>query len=106
MQLRDAGTVKWFNAEKRYGFIARTDKPDIFVHASGISTSALSKLRPGQQVIFDVKDGLKGPIAVNVVEGDKSTTSSTLPILESKPLQPSPTIPLPNVETPRVNPTK
>lgn len=61
------GTVKWFNAEKGYGFIARNDGPDVFVHYSAINSTGYRELQEGQKVEFDVTQGQKGPQAENVV---------------------------------------
>jgi CspA family cold shock protein len=61
------GTVKWFNAEKGYGFIAvEGGGADVFVHYSAISTSGYRSLDEGQKVEFDVTQGQKGPQAENV----------------------------------------
>ena len=60
------GTVKWFNAEKGYGFIAGEDGKDVFVHHSQINASGFKKLEEGQEVTFDVVQGQKGPQAENV----------------------------------------
>lgn len=60
------GTVKWFNAEKGYGFIAGEDGKDVFVHHSQINATGFKKLEEGQQVTFDVVQGQKGPQAENV----------------------------------------
>ncbi|RPF26696.1 MULTISPECIES: cold-shock protein [Georgenia] len=61
------GTVKWFNAEKGYGFIAPDDNTaDVFVHYSAISTSGYRSLEENQKVEFDVTQGNKGPQAENV----------------------------------------
>ena len=61
------GTVKWFNAEKGYGFIAPNDgSPDVFVHFSAIQGSGYRSLDEGQQVEFEVTQGQKGPQAENV----------------------------------------
>ncbi|HZD01672.1 MAG TPA: cold-shock protein [Actinomycetes bacterium] len=60
------GTVKWFNADKGYGFISPESGPDVFVHFSAIQTSGYRSLDEGQTVEFDVTDGPKGPQAVNV----------------------------------------
>ena len=54
------GTVKWFNDEKGYGFIARDDERDVFVHFRNIVGEGRKTLREGQQVEFDVSDGPKG----------------------------------------------
>jgi CspA family cold shock protein len=48
------GTVKWFNAEKGYGFIAQEDGPDVFVHYSAIETDGFRTLQEGQRVQFDL----------------------------------------------------
>ncbi|MBI1758612.1 MAG: cold-shock protein [Actinobacteria bacterium] len=57
------GTVKWFNAEKGYGFIAVDDGPDVFVHFSAIQMDGFKALDEGQRVEFDVAQGAKGPQA-------------------------------------------
>jgi len=57
------GTVKWFNAEKGYGFISRTDGPDVFVHYSEIDGNGFRSLEENQQVEFEVAAGPKGPQA-------------------------------------------
>jgi len=60
------GSVKWFNAEKGYGFISREDGPDVFVHFSAIQGSGYRTLEEGQRVEFDVGPGRKGEEAQNV----------------------------------------
>ncbi|WP_421862351.1 cold-shock protein [Motiliproteus sp.] len=60
------GTVKWFNDEKGFGFIAQESGPDIFVHFSAINGSGRRSLTDGQAVSFEVTDGQKGPQATNV----------------------------------------
>src|SRR6185369_17814581 len=61
------GTVKWFNADKGFGFIEQDgDGPDVFVHHTAIATSGYRELRDGQKVEFDVTPGQKGPQAQNV----------------------------------------
>ena len=61
------GTVKWFNADKGFGFIAPDDNTaDVFVHYSAISTSGYRSLEENQKVEFDVTQGNKGPQAENV----------------------------------------
>ena len=63
------GTVKWFNAEKGYGFIANSEGgDDIFVHFSAINMEGYKTLAEGDAVEFDVIDGNKGPQAANVVK--------------------------------------
>ncbi|PKR77054.1 cold-shock protein [Halalkalibacillus sediminis] len=61
------GTVKWFNAEKGFGFIERPDGDDIFVHFSAIQSEGFKTLNEGQSVTFDVVEGDRGPQAANVV---------------------------------------
>ena len=65
--MRSTGTVKWFNDAKGYGFISRSDGPDVFVHYSAIQGDGFRSLSEGQQVEFDVVDGPKGKQAANVV---------------------------------------
>jgi CspA family cold shock protein len=60
------GTVKWFNADKGYGFIQPESGEDVFVHFSAIQTSGYRSLNEGQTVEFDVAQGPKGPQAANV----------------------------------------
>jgi cold shock protein len=60
------GTVKWFNGEKGYGFIAVDGGQDVFVHFSAITGTGYRSLEEGQKVEFDVTQGQKGPQAENV----------------------------------------
>lgn len=60
------GTVKWFNAEKGFGFISREDGDDVFVHFSAIQGDGYKSLEEGQRVTFEVVQGPKGPQAANV----------------------------------------
>ena len=60
------GTVKWFNDSKGFGFIAREDGSDVFVHYSSLKGEGFKTLVEGDRVSFDVEDGEKGPKAVNV----------------------------------------
>jgi cold shock protein len=61
------GTVKWFNADKGYGFIAQDDGPDVFVHHSAITdTTGYKSLNEGDQVEFQITQGAKGPQAQSV----------------------------------------
>jgi CspA family cold shock protein len=62
------GTVKWFNAEKGFGFISREDGDDVFVHHSAIVGEGYRSLDEGQQVSFEVTQGKKGPQASNVTK--------------------------------------
>jgi CspA family cold shock protein len=61
------GTVKWFNDEKGYGFIAREGERDVFVHFRSIEGTGRKTLKEGQQVQFTIGEGQKGPQAENVV---------------------------------------
>src|SRR5215213_11452527 len=60
------GTVKWFNADKGYGFIAPESGEDVFVHFSAIQSAGYRSLEEGQAVEFDITQGQKGPQAANV----------------------------------------
>jgi cold shock protein len=60
------GTVKWFNGDKGYGFIAVEGGPDVFVHVSAITGGGYRSLEEGQKVEFDITQGQKGPQAENV----------------------------------------
>ncbi|MGH2681617.1 MAG: cold-shock protein [Actinomycetota bacterium] len=60
------GTVKWFSNEKGYGFIARADGEDVFVHFTAIAGDGYRTLHEGQEVEFDIVEGPKGQQAANV----------------------------------------
>ena len=60
------GTVKWFNADKGYGFISQEGGGDVFVHYSAIMSSGYRTLQEGQQVEFEVEQGPKGLLASSV----------------------------------------
>jgi cold shock protein len=62
------GKVKWFNAEKGYGFIESEDGKDVFVHFSAIQSEGFKSLDEGQAVDFDIVEGARGPQAANVVK--------------------------------------
>jgi len=62
----ERGRVKWFNAEKGFGFIEREGGNDIFVHFSAINMEGFKTLEEGQEVEFEVVEGAKGPQAANV----------------------------------------
>jgi len=63
---RITGTIKWFNATKGYGFIARDEGEDVFVHQTAIQIEGYRTLAEGQRVEFEVEPGAKGPKANNV----------------------------------------
>jgi len=64
--LKEIGTVKWFNEAKGYGFLARENGPDVFVHYSAIQGNGFKTLQEGQRVEFEVGQGPKGPQALKV----------------------------------------
>ncbi len=61
------GKVKWFNAEKGFGFIERNGGDDVFVHFSAIQGDGFKTLEEGQEVEFEIVEGNRGPQAANVV---------------------------------------
>ncbi len=62
------GKVKWFNANKGYGFIEAESGTDVFVHYSAIQTDGYRTLEEGQPVEFEIVDGSRGPQAANVTK--------------------------------------
>ena len=64
--IMETGTVKWFNAEKGFGFIEREGADDVFVHFSAINEEGFKSLEEGQAVTFDIEAGDRGPQAANV----------------------------------------
>ena len=66
MSDRETGTVKWFNADKGYGFITREQGNDVFVHHNAINGEGFKTLSEGQKVDFVVHQGEKGPQAQDV----------------------------------------
>ena len=68
MAERTVGTVKWFNQGKGYGFIAREDGEDVFVHYSAIEGAGFRNLEEGERVEFEIQSSPKGPQAANVTK--------------------------------------
>ena len=66
--IMEQGTVKWFNAEKGFGFIERENGDDVFVHFSAIQSEGFKSLEEGQAVTFSVEEGNRGPQATNVTK--------------------------------------
>ena len=64
----NTGKVKWFNAEKGFGFIESSEGQDVFVHFSAIQTEGFKTLEEGQEVTFEIVEGNRGPQAANVVK--------------------------------------
>ena len=62
------GTVKWFNAEKGYGFISQESGDDVFVHFSAIQGKGFKTLEEGQSVSFEIEEGPRGKKASNVTK--------------------------------------
>ena len=60
------GKVKWFNAEKGFGFIEVEGQDDVFVHFSAIQGEGFKSLEEGQEVTFEIEEGARGPQAANV----------------------------------------
>jgi CspA family cold shock protein len=69
------GNVKWFNDSKGYGFISRSDGPDVFVHHTAILGDGYRTLSEGQEVEFDILEGPKGLQATNVRKGSPAAMS-------------------------------
>ena len=73
MSQRMRGTVKWFSAEKGYGFITPDDGVDVFVHFSAIQENGYRKLEQGEAVEFEITEGQKGKQAADVVRVAKTS---------------------------------
>jgi cold shock protein len=73
------GTVKWFNNVKGYGFLGRDGGNDVFVHFSSIQKDGYKSLKEGEEVIFDIIQGEKGPQADRVARLAGSAPSESLP---------------------------
>ena len=78
MSERVTGTVKWFNGQKGYGFIARDGGEDVFVHYSAIQGEGFRNLDEGDRVEFSIEQGRKGPAAADVrrIHDSPSSTDS------------------------------
>ncbi|HEY4548692.1 MAG TPA: cold-shock protein [Bacillus sp. (in: firmicutes)] len=64
----NTGKVKWFNADKGFGFIESSEGQDVFVHFSAIQTEGFKTLDEGQEVNFEIVEGNRGPQAANVTK--------------------------------------
>ena len=64
----EQGTVKWFNADKGFGFITGEDGNDVFAHFSAIQSDGFKTLEEGQAVTFDTEEGQRGLQATNIVK--------------------------------------
>lgn len=73
------GKVKWFNAEKGFGFIETSEGNDVFVHFSAIQEEGFKTLEEGQEVEFEIVEGNRGPQAANVVKLDSGIPESGFP---------------------------
>ena len=62
----NTGTVKWFNADKGFGFIEQEGGEDVFAHFSAIQSDGFKSLDEGQRVTFDIEQGDRGPQAANI----------------------------------------
>ena len=71
------GKVKWFSDQKGYGFIAREVAPDVFVHHTAIQMEGFRTLRQGEDVVYELKDGVKGPQASKVTRPEGNGWSNT-----------------------------
>jgi cold shock protein len=71
------GTVKWFNNLKGYGFLGRDGGDDVFVHFSSIQKDGYKSLKEGEEVLFDIIQGEKGPQADRVTRQATSTPSQS-----------------------------
>ena len=66
--MSERGQVKWFNESKGFGFITRSNGPDVFVHYTAITGNGFRTLNENDEVEFDITEGDKGPQASNVVK--------------------------------------
>ncbi len=76
--MKEAGVVKWFSAQKGYGFIKRSDGQDVFVHFSSIMMDGYRKLEEGDEVEFEIKEGPKGLQAQDVTSPEVSAAPDAI----------------------------
>jgi CspA family cold shock protein len=74
------GTVKWFNNVKGYGYLGYDGGNDVFVHFSSIQKEGYKSLKEGEEVLFDIIQGDKGPQADRVIQQTKSTPAEGISI--------------------------
>lgn len=83
------GKVKWFSDSKGYGFIEVTGRKDLFVHFSAIQKDGYKSLAEGEDVVFEIEDGDKGPQAAQVVSlapsGENAVSENTVSAAEPVP---------------------
>lgn len=70
------GKVKWFSDQKGYGFIAREEAPDVFVHHTAIEMEGFRTLRQGEDVLYEMRDSVKGPQAAKVTRAEAEALAS------------------------------
>jgi CspA family cold shock protein len=73
------GTVRWFNNAKGYGFLGREEGEDVFVHFSSIQEQGYKSLKEGEEVVFDIIQGQKGPQADSVIRHAKEQQLQSAP---------------------------
>jgi CspA family cold shock protein len=73
------GTVKWFNNVKGYGFLGHDGGNDVFVHFSSIQKDGYKSLKEGEEVLFDIVQGDKGPQADRVIRQTRATSRESVP---------------------------
>ena len=76
--MKEIGVVKWFSAQKGYGFIKRSDGQDVFVHFSVIMTDGYRKLEEGDEVEFEIKEGPKGLQAYDVTSPEAGSAPDAI----------------------------
>lgn len=86
--MRLTGKVKWFDAQKGYGFIERPGEQDVFVHYSAIQMEGYKALDDGEEVEFDIISGDRGPQATNVVRLGGAPAGKQVPSLVDEEAEP------------------